>query len=47
MNSGAPTASELPVAAAIKAPTAPVAGSQLAMRLRANSEYVAIPRSRC
>ena len=38
MSSGAPTASDIP-AAAIK----PAAGSDWALRLRANSEYVAIP----
>jgi ABC-type uncharacterized transport system permease subunit len=44
MSSGAPTASELPPAAtAMMPPSAPAAGSQFALRLRANSEYVAIP----
>jgi simple sugar transport system permease protein len=44
MSSGAPTASELPpAAAAMMPPSAPAAGSQFALRLRANSEYVAIP----
>jgi ABC-type uncharacterized transport system permease subunit len=38
MSTGAPTASDIPVAA-IK----PAAGSDWALRLRANSEYVAIP----
>jgi ABC-type uncharacterized transport system permease subunit len=38
MSTGAPTASELP-AAAVK----PAAGADFALRLRANSEYVAIP----
>jgi len=43
MSTGAPTASDLSAAAATKPPTAPVAGSDFALRLRANSEYVAIP----
>src|SRR5258708_2527282 len=46
MSSGAPLASELPgtaVAATMKPPSAPAAGSQFALRMRANSEYVAIP----
>jgi general nucleoside transport system permease protein len=41
--SSAPTASEIPASAIVKPPTAPAAGSEWAMRLRANSEYVAIP----
>ena len=40
MSSGAPTASELPAAATLKPPAAQ---SELALRLRANAEYVAIP----
>ena len=44
MSTGSPTASELSdVAAAGKPPSAPAAGSDFALRLRANSEYVAIP----
>src|ERR1700736_5999351 len=43
MSSGAPTASDLPAAAAMKPPAAPAARSDFALRLRANSEYVAIP----
>ena len=43
MSLGAPTASDLPAAAAMKPPTAPAARSDFALRLRANSEYVAIP----
>src|SRR5580700_840929 len=44
MSTGAPMASELSTAAtAMKPPSAPAAGSQFAPRLRANSEYVAIP----
>jgi simple sugar transport system permease protein len=43
MSSGAPTASDLPAAAAMTPPSAPAARSDFAMRLRANSEYVAIP----
>src|SRR5471030_1270669 len=39
MSTGAPTASEMPVAAM----TPPTARSEFALRLRANSEYVAIP----
>jgi general nucleoside transport system permease protein len=45
MSSGAPTASEIPPRAlgAAKPPSAPAAGYGFAMRLRANSEYIAIP----
>ena len=45
MSSGAPTASELPPGAlgAAKPPSAPAAGYGFGMRLRANSEYIAIP----
>jgi ABC-type uncharacterized transport system permease subunit len=43
MNTGAPTATEISAAAATKPPSAPAAGSQFALRMRANSEYVAIP----
>jgi general nucleoside transport system permease protein len=44
MSSGAPTASELPTAlGAGKPPSAPAVRYDLGVRLRANSEYVAIP----
>jgi ABC-type uncharacterized transport system permease subunit len=43
MSSSAPMASEMPAAATAKPPSAPAAGSDFALRLRANSEYVAIP----
>jgi ABC-type uncharacterized transport system permease subunit len=44
MSTGSPAAGDLSaVAAAVKPPTAPAAGSDFALRLRANSEYVAIP----
>src|SRR5271156_3189851 len=44
MSSGAPTASELPTAlGAGKPPSAPAASYGFGVRLRANSEYVAIP----
>src|SRR5271156_3355642 len=44
MSSGAPTASELSAAAGTgKPPSAPAASYGFGMRLRANSEYVAIP----
>jgi general nucleoside transport system permease protein len=45
MSSGAPTANGLPAGTlgAAKPPSAPAAASGLGMRLRANSEYVAIP----
>ena len=44
MSSGAPTASELPTAlGAGKPPSAPAVRYDLGIRLRANSEYVAIP----
>src|SRR5271154_6736467 len=43
MSSGAPTASELSAAGAGKPPSAPAARYGFGMRLRANSEYVAIP----
>jgi simple sugar transport system permease protein len=44
MSSGAPTASELPTAlGAGKPPSAPAMRYDLGVRLRANSEYVAIP----
>jgi ABC-type uncharacterized transport system permease subunit len=45
MSSGAPTANGLPAETlgAAKPPSAPAAASGLGMRLRANSEYVAIP----
>src|ERR1700677_2519186 len=44
MSSGAPTASELPTAlGAGKPPTAPAVRYDLGVRLRENSEYVAIP----
>jgi general nucleoside transport system permease protein len=44
MSTGSPAAGDVSdVAAAVKPPTAPAAGSDFALRLRANSEYVAIP----
>src|SRR5271154_2942942 len=44
MSSGAPTVSELPTAfGAGKPPSAPAVRYDLGVRLRANSEYVAIP----
>ena len=44
MSTGSPAAGDLSdVAAAVKPPTAPAAGSDFALRLRANSEYLAIP----
>ena len=45
MSSGAPTANGLPAGTlgAAKPPSAPAAASGLGMRVRANSEYVAIP----
>jgi general nucleoside transport system permease protein len=44
MSSGAPTANGLPAGTlGAKPPSAPAAASGLGMRLRANSEYVAIP----
>jgi ABC-type uncharacterized transport system permease subunit len=44
VSTGSPAAGDLSdVAAMMKPPTAPAAGSDFALRLRANSEYVAIP----
>ena len=44
MSTGSPAAGDLSdVAAVVKPPSAPAAGSDFALRLRANSEYVAIP----
>ncbi len=44
MSTGSPAAGDLSdVAAAVKPPTVPAAGSDFALRLRANSEYLAIP----
>jgi simple sugar transport system permease protein len=44
VGTGSPAAGDVSdVAAAVKPPTAPAAGSDFALRLRANSEYVAIP----
>jgi general nucleoside transport system permease protein len=44
MSTGSPAAGDLSdVAAAVQPPAAPAAGSDFALRLRANSEYVAIP----
>jgi len=44
MSMGAPTASDVPAAlAGTRPPSAPAAGSDFTLRLRANSEYVVIP----
>jgi ABC-type uncharacterized transport system permease subunit len=44
MSMGAPTASDIPAAlAGTRPPSAPAAGSEFVLRLRANSEYVVIP----